>query len=235
MKALQSYIFRAISAIVVGALLVKYREETVTWLTILIGVIFFVSGVISCIAYISARRTANGTEIFDAQGQRITPSMPSFPLVGIGSIILGGVLALSPDTFTSGLMYVLAIILILGALGQFFSLSSATRFAHIGLFWWVMPVITFITGLVALVKPALIATAPLFVIGWCLMVYGLVELVNAIKINQCRKSFEQSQANIAEAQEQKAEETSQPTAGPDVPELEPQNHEEETTEPSQEA
>ena len=50
MKALQSYIFRAISAIVVGALLVKYREETVTWLTILIGVIFFVSGVICCIA-----------------------------------------------------------------------------------------------------------------------------------------------------------------------------------------
>lgn len=235
MKALQSYIFRAISAIVVGALLVKYREETVTWLTILIGVIFFVSGVISCIAYISARRTANGTEIFDAQGQRITPSMPSFPLVGIGSIILGGVLALSPDTFTSGLMYVLAIILILGALGQFFSLSSATRFAHIGLFWWVMPVITFIIGLVALVKPALIATAPLFIIGWCLMVYGLVELINAIKINQCRKSFEQLQANIAEAQEQKAEETSQPTAGPDGPEQKPQNHEEETTEPSQEA
>lgn len=235
MKALQSYIFRAISAIVVGALLVKYREETVTWLTILIGVIFFVSGVISCIAYISARRTANGTEIFDAQGQRITPSMPSFPLVGIGSIILGGVLALSPDTFIGGLMYVLAIILILGALGQFFSLSSATRFAHIGLFWWVMPVITFIIGLVALVKPALIATAPLFIIGWCLMVYGLVELINAIKINQCRKSFEQLQANIAEAQEQKAEETSQPTAGPDGPELEPQNHEEGTTEPSQEA
>ncbi|MBF1080292.1 MAG: DUF308 domain-containing protein, partial [Prevotellaceae bacterium] len=181
MKALQSYIFRAISAIVVGTLLVKYREETVTWLTILIGVIFFVSGVISCIAYISARRTANGTEIFDAQGQRITPSMPPFPLVGIGSIILGGVLVLSPDTFTGGLMYVLAIILILGALGQFFNLSSATRFAHIGLFWWVMPVITFITGLVALVKPALIATAPLFIIGWCLMVYGLVELINAIK------------------------------------------------------
>ena len=65
MKALQSYIFRAISAIVVGALLVKYREETVTWLTILIGVIFFVSGVISCIAYISARRTANSTEILN--------------------------------------------------------------------------------------------------------------------------------------------------------------------------
>ena len=132
MKALQSYIFRAISAIVVGALLVKYREETVTWLTILIGVIFFVSGVISCIAYISARRTANGTEIFDAQGQRITPSMPSFPLVGIGSIILGGVLALSPDTFTSGLMYVLAIILILGALGQFFSFLLL-GFSNIGL------------------------------------------------------------------------------------------------------
>lgn len=36
MKVLQSSILRAIGAIVVGALLVKYREQTVTWITILI-------------------------------------------------------------------------------------------------------------------------------------------------------------------------------------------------------
>ena len=235
MKALQSSIFRAISAIVVGALLVKYREETVEWLTILIGVIFFVSGIISCITYLSARRATGDTKIFDAQGQRITPSTPPFPLVGIGSIILGGVLALSPNTFIGGLMYVLAIILILGALGQFFNLSSATRFAHIGPFWWIMPVVTLVVGLIALVKPNLIATAPLFVIGWCLMVYGLVELVNAIKINQCRRAFERSQANIAEAEEQKTDETPQPAAEPDGPGQETKEPDEESEEPTPEA
>ena len=207
MKALQSSIFRALSAIIVGALLVKYREETVQWLTILIGIIFLVSGIISCIAYLTTRRKADDVEVFDAQGHPLTPPAQPFPLVGIGSIILGGVLALSPNTFIGGLMYVLAVILILGALGQFFNLSVATRYAHIGFFWWMMPVIILIIGLVALVKPDIIATAPLFIIGWCLMVYGLVELVNAIKINRCRKIFEQSQDKPDDAVEVKPEET----------------------------
>lgn len=207
MKALQSSVFRALSAIIVGALLVKYREETVQWLTILIGIIFLVSGIISCIAYLTTRRKADDVEVFDAQGHPLTPPAQPFPLVGIGSIILGGVLALSPNTFIGGLMYVLAVILILGALGQFFNLSVATRYAHIGFFWWMMPVIILIIGLVALVKPDIIATAPLFIIGWCLMVYGLVELVNAIKINWCRKVFEQSQAKLDDAVEVKPEET----------------------------
>ena len=207
MKALQSSIFRALSAIIVGALLVKYREETVQWLTILIGIIFLVSGIISCIAYLTTRRKADDVEVFDAQGHPLTPPAQPFPLVGIGSIILGGVLALSPNTFIGGLMYVLAVILILGALGQFFNLSVATRYAHIGFFWWMMPVIILIIGLVALVKPDIIATAPLFIIGWCLMVYGLVELVNAIKINRCRKVFEQSQAKPDDSVEVKPEET----------------------------
>ena len=210
MKALQSSVFRALSAIIVGALLVKYREETVQWLTILIGIIFLVSGIISCIAYLTTRRKADDVEVFDAQGHPLTPPTQPFPLVGIGSIILGGVLALSPNTFIGGLMYVLAVILILGALGQFFNLSVATRYAHIGFFWWMMPVIILIIGLVALVKPDIIATAPLFIIGWCLMVYGLVELVNAIKINQCRKVFEQSQPKPAEAVEVKPEEPVEP-------------------------
>lgn len=210
MKALQSSIFRALSAIIVGALLVKYREEMVEWLTILIGVIFLVSGIISCISYFGFKRSASDVEIFDAQGNQISAPTQSFPLVGIGSIILGGVLALSPDTFMGGLMYMLAIILILGALNQFFNLSVATKYARIGFFWWLMPIVTLIIGLVALVKPNIIATAPLFVIGWCMMVYGVVELVNAIKINQCRKVFEQSQPKPAEAVEVKPEEPVEP-------------------------
>ena len=56
MKVLRSSIFRAVCAIVVGALLVKYREQTVTWITVLIGVIFFVSGIIRITAWYSAKR-----------------------------------------------------------------------------------------------------------------------------------------------------------------------------------
>lgn len=189
MKVLQSSIFRAICAIIVGALLIKYREQTVTWITILIGVIFFISGIISCIAYFAAKRksTDGDLDIYDAQGNLIVQSKPMFPIVGLGSLILGAVLALLPNAFVNGLVYVLAAILILGAINQLFNLAVATRFAHIGFVWWVVPALVLIIGIVAVIKPSLIATTPLLIIGWCMMIYGVVEIINSIKIHQCKK------------------------------------------------
>lgn len=201
MKVFQSSIFRALCAIIVGALLVKYREQTVTWITIAIGVIFFVSGVISTVAYLSAKRqaTKEGVEIYDAKGNRLTRPVPPFPIVGIGSIILGAWLALFPNSFVNGLMFVLAGMLILGALNLFFNLASATRFSSIGCLWWVLPVAIFLVGITALVKPSTIASAPLFIIGWGMMAYGMVDLVNTIKIHRCRKAFEKAQQGNDEA------------------------------------
>lgn len=201
MKVFQSSIFRALCAIVVGALLVKYREQTVTWITIAIGVIFFVSGVISTVAYLSAKRqaTKEGVEIYDAKGNRLTRPVPPFPIVGIGSIILGAWLALLPNSFVNGLMFVLAGMLILGALNLFFNLAAATRFSSIGCLWWVLPVAIFLVGITALVKPSTIASAPLFIIGWGMMAYGMVDLVNTIKIHRCRKAFEKAQQGNDEA------------------------------------
>ncbi|WP_337468766.1 DUF308 domain-containing protein [Hallella sp.] len=201
MKVFQSSIFRALCAIVVGAFLVKYREQTVTWITIAIGVIFFVSGVISTVAYLSAKRqaTKEGVEIYDAKGNRLTRPVPPFPIVGIGSIILGAWLALFPNSFVNGLMFVLAGMLILGALNLFFNLAAATRFSSIGCLWWVLPVAIFLVGITALVKPSTIASAPLFIIGWGMMAYGMVDLVNTIKIHRCRKAFEKAQQGNDEA------------------------------------
>lgn len=201
MKVFQSSIFRALCAIVVGALLVKYREQTVTWITIAIGVIFFVSGVISTVAYLSAKRqaTKEGVEIYDAKGNRLTRPVPPFPIVGIGSIILGAWLALFPNSFVNGLMFVLAGMLILGALNLFFNLAAATRFSSIGCLWWVLPVAIFLVGITALVKPSTIASAPLFIIGWGMMAYGMVDLVNTIKIHRCSKAFEKAQQGNDEA------------------------------------
>ena len=201
MKVFQSSIFRALCAIVVGALLVKYREQTVTWITIAIGVIFFVSGVISTVAYLSAKRqaTKEGVEIYDAKGNRLTRPVPPFPIVGIGSIILGAWLALFPNSFVNGLMFVLAGMLILGAHNLFFNLAAATRFSSIGCLWWVLPVAIFLVGITALVKPSTIASAPLFIIGWGMMAYGMVDLVNTIKIHRCRKAFEKAQQGNDEA------------------------------------
>lgn len=195
MKVLRSSIFRAVCAIIVGALLVKYREQTVTWITVLIGVIFLVSGIISITAWFSAKRKGGtgDVDIYDAQGNLLTPPVPPFPIVGLGSVMLGAVLALFPNSFVNGLMYILAAMLILGALSQFFSLTAARRFAKIGFVWWIVPTLVLLVGLVAIVKPSFIASAPLLVLGWCMIVYGVVDLIDAIKINQCKKELRKSE------------------------------------------
>ena len=92
MKVVHSSLFRAVCAIIIGVLLIQYREQTVTWITIAIGVLFFLSGAISLISYFSAKRTAEkmqGQMLSDANGKQIIGIKPNFPIVGLGSLILG--------------------------------------------------------------------------------------------------------------------------------------------------
>ena len=130
MKVIHSSIFRAVCAIIVGVLLIQYREQTVTWITVAIGVLFFLSGVISLASYWAAKRNAEkmqGQILSDSTGKPIMGMMPKFPLVSVGSLILGLLLALMPQVFIAWLMFILAFILILGALTQFVTLASAAK------------------------------------------------------------------------------------------------------------
>ena len=56
MRILQSSVFRAICAIVIGALLIKFPDNTVKGITVAIGVLFLISGLISCVTYFWAKR-----------------------------------------------------------------------------------------------------------------------------------------------------------------------------------
>jgi uncharacterized membrane protein HdeD (DUF308 family) len=207
MKVLQSSFFRAITAIIVGVLLIKYREETMTWITIATGILFFLSGVISCAAYLGAKKHVEDVIGVDAAGNDITNPKPTFPIVGIGSIILGIILALMPSTFIIGLTYIFAAILILGAINQFVSLASITKFCHVGFYFWIMPSLILLVGLIAVIKPTVIASAPLLVIGWCMLLYGVVECLNTIKIMMARKRKAAADA----AAEKMAQEAAQQT------------------------
>lgn len=202
MKTKVSILLRSIGAIIIGVLLIKYSDNAVLWLTILIGVIFLLSGLVSCITYLTGRnrKGIDGIQILDATGRDITPARPSFPIIGLGSLLLGGLLTFAPSLFINFLVYGLALILILGALNQFFNLSSASRIVKIGLFWWIVPALILLTGLIALVKPSIIATAPLYIIGWCMIIYGVVEMINSIKISRCRRDYAKA-VEIREQQE----------------------------------
>lgn len=189
MKILQSSVFRAICAIAVGAMLIKNPDSTVKGITIAIGILFLVSGVISCVAYFNARLHSAENEVYDADGKLLVGGRPMFPIVGLGSVILGFVLALMPGAFVTSLMYVLGGIILLGALNQFMVLIQARKFATLPLWFWVCPTLILLTGLFVMIKPMESASLPLLIIGWCLLFYGVTECINAFKIHQYRKKM----------------------------------------------
>ena len=181
-KILRSSVFRAVCAIVTGALLISNPDNTVVWITIAIGVMFLISGVISCATYLNARRNLTGAELYDSEGRLIMSSRPPFPIVGIGSILLGLILAIVPDMFVTSLMYVLGALIILAAISQFMTLVGARKMFRVPLWFWLAPSVILITGLFVVIKPMETAALPLLIIGWCLLFYGATECVNAIKI-----------------------------------------------------
>lgn len=204
MKVIHSSIFRAVCAIIVGVLLIQYREQTVTWITVAIGVLFFLSGVISLASYWAAKRNAEkmqGQILSDSNGKPIMGMMPKFPLVSVGSLILGLLLALMPQVFIAWLMFILAFILILGALTQFVNLASAAKMGRVGILFWLFPSALLLLGLLAIIKPSAIASAPLFIIGWGMLIYGVVELLNAFKVSNNKRIWLNNQQQKQDSKE----------------------------------
>ena len=208
MKLLQSSFVRAICSIVIGILLLKYPDNSVTWLTMAIGILFLLSGIIALISYWTARRHAGEYTITDAEGNLISGSQPSFPIVGIGSVILGLTLMLSPDMFVRWLMYILGAMIILGSINQLIVLIAARRFGSISAFFWIAPIILLIIGILIFVKPMESAVLPLIILGWCMLVYGVTEIINSLMVYSLRKRMKRQQEEATkglEAEEIKEE------------------------------
>ena len=193
MKILQSSVFRAICAIAVGILLIKYPDNTVTWITVAIGVLFLLSGLISLIVYINARKNVSEYKIIDAEGRVVAGEKPTFPIVGVGSLILGFLLALTPNIFITALMYIIGGILILGAINQYMNLINARRFGKVGIGYWVFPSVILLIGLYVIIKPMVPASMAMLILGWCSLLYGVTELINSIKFHTDKKKFREAQ------------------------------------------
>ena len=211
MKVLQNSFFRALCALIVGALTIMYRDEAQKWLVIVIGVLFFLSGVISCAVYYGSRKNFADVQVLDNNGVQIAGAAPTFPLVGIACAILGGVLALMPATFQQWLSYLLAFLLVIGSINQYINLT---------------PCITMLIGLVALVKPTLFGTSFLFILGWAILLFGVIEAINSIKIYTVKKAY--NKAVIAAQQAVEAEEVATTTT--ETPQIEESKAPETSTE-----
>ena len=193
MKILQSSVFRAICAIAVGIMLIKYPDNTVTWITIAIGVLFLLSGVISLVAYYHALKNVSEYTITDAEGNVVSGQKPTFPIVGVGSAILGLILALTPTVFVKALLYIIGAVLVLGAVNQFMNLLNARKYGKISFGYWIFPSVILLIGLFVIIKPLAPAEMAMLVLGWCSLLYGVTELINSLKIHNEKRKFTKAQ------------------------------------------
>lgn len=193
MNILRSSFLRALTAIAVGVMLIKYPDNTVTGIVIAIGVLFALSGLVSLLTYWHASRNVSEYVIFDASGQQIAGQKPMFPVVGVGSLILGFILALMPETFVSFLMYVIGIILILGAVNQYLNIIAARHFGPVSLTYWLFPSLILLAGFYVIIKPMAPLSTAMLVLGWLTLVYGIVEAVNALSFYAARRRWEKEQ------------------------------------------
>ena len=199
MKILQSSIFRALSAIAIGILLIKFPDNTVTWITVAIGILFLLSGIISLVVYVHARKNVSEYKITDAQGRVVAGEKPTFPIVGVGSIILGFLLTLTPNIFITALMYIIGAILILGAINQYMNLINARRYGKIGFGYWIFPSVILIIGLYVIIKPLAPASMAMLVLGCCSLLYGVTEMINSLKFySDKRKAHQAEEIPVAE-------------------------------------
>ena len=197
MKVLQISAIRAIIVLVTGFLLVRYREETMTWMTITVGILFLLSGLVSCIAYYFekekvAKKTAKAEQQEGEQEEENLKS-PSFPIAGVGSIALGIILAVMPNTFITWVVYILAALLILGAVNQFMNLARSRQYARVPVYMWLFPTIILAVAILLISKPIETAQLPLLVLGWAFMYYGVLEFILIIRMYLVRKSYEKAE------------------------------------------
>ncbi len=183
MKYLSSYFLRALFAIVIGILLIKNPGSIPTGITMLAGFLFLISGIISCSSYIGILKTGGIDSI--TGGKR----NPIFPIVGLGCLLFGAVMMFDPEFFVRFLMYIFGGILVLGAINEFVILTRMHRVVKVSVFFWILPSLILISGLVILFKPMSTAELPFIISGWCLLLYGISELIHSIKLYTVNKNI----------------------------------------------
>lgn len=171
MKSVQSVIFRALSFLLVGALMVAFPYNITTWLVIIIGILFLIPGMVSIATFFKAYTHKDATRVL-------------LPVIGVGSVVLGLLLILMPDLFTKWLMYVLAAALLLVGVMGIVNILHFRKYVEIGWAYYVIPTLLCVVGLFVIFHPLEVAADTITILGIASIVYSLTELLYAIRFRK---------------------------------------------------
>ncbi len=211
MRSVQSVIFRSLSFLLVGILMIAFPDKISAWLVMTIGILFLIPGLVSIATFFKAYTKGETSRVL-------------LPVVGIGSVVLGLFLLLMPETFKVWLMYVLAAALLLVGIMGVVNILHFRKYVHIGVGYYVIPTLLCVAGLFVLLHPMKVAEDAIKILGVANIVYALTELVYTIRFRKVYRMI----AN----ESKKAEASPETETVEDTPEIVDQTTEPEPAEES---
>ncbi|MCP9611839.1 HdeD family acid-resistance protein [Coprobacter tertius] len=169
MNTSQWTLVRSLFAIILGIIAIKWPQEVLNYIVIIIGAMFIIMGGFALINYLARRKKG------------VSAKIPYIPIESIGSILLGLCLAFMPTVFIGFLMYVLGFLLLLAGILQIFSLASVQRNVPVGIIFYVFPILVLIAGVIILFNPFDSMNSVLIFFGISSIVYGVIDIVNYFK------------------------------------------------------
>lgn len=223
MKLLRISIIRAIAAIVVGVLLLKYGCNVLKGLTIALGIMFLIAGLLSLIGWVNSRRQKVEFKVYDnGEGTQDEAKQPMFPIVGLGSLLLGCILSLTQtDDFLVWALYLISAVLILGALNMIMNLVSARKMESVAPWMWILPLVVIAAAVFVMVSEvwpsgsstsasvkgmtaggeadSMVAPLSTLLLGITALVYAAIELFFSVVFYNIKRRFEKTQAQVRKA------------------------------------
>lgn len=193
MKFIGSYVFRSMCALLIGLLLIVKANEMPVVLVMLIGALFMLPGLISVFVYIYGLLNRNAVV------------RPSFPLMSIGSIFLGGYLMSFPESFVTYLVILIGIILILAGISQLSAMVANRRVTPFSWLLMLIPVVLIGVGVFSVMYSRDAAALPFKIIGFTLLYYGITDLFLALRTRHYSSLYAKQQAKKEEEERRRRE------------------------------
>ena len=229
----RSITLRALSTLLIGALIIAFPLNATKYLVMSIGLLFLVPGVVSMLTYfihrhkdkVAAKKEAQEKEDEEEEEKDEEDDKkkqtPYFPTIGLGSSLFGLLLLAFPSSFEDILVY------LLGAFAVVAALVQAVNTYKLGKVYKTSPAMYVISALIGLAgvvviylnhyvlttegiaeqKPELM-TVPAFIAGIALVVYGLSETAYALYFRK-PTTIEKEDSDKEEVEEKEEKEESE--------------------------
>ena len=200
MKLLQFSFIRAIAAAVVGILLLKYDAAVLKGITIALGIMFLIAGLVSLVGWLMARRQKPEFKAYDNGQESEESRQQMFPIVGLGSVLLGCILSLTQtDMYLTWAMYLIGAVLILGALNLMLNINAARKLEPVANWLWLPPCAIILASVVAMLRGLVPPETTTTILGITAIVYAVVELYFSFQFYQIKRRYDKTQAQVKKA------------------------------------